>query len=175
MLRLPTTLALAPWLGFLLLSAALSAAGSVDQALQGTPTPLFRIDPSVLMHQAGLAPILLLVAAGLIAGALFFLHEPRIDRRALGEGLGYGGLGLVALVASGSGAGVFSIDVSGGAFWALLGAAAAAIAFDHLVADEAPDDEEEFRAGIEAIAQAMARQTYLHTEPHGPDREVPRR
>jgi peptidoglycan/LPS O-acetylase OafA/YrhL len=174
MRRLPTNFTLAGWAGFLLVAALHLAAAPMLPISAGAGNPS-GIDPAALLHPVDGRFVLLLVAAAPMLAALLLLNEGRTDRRALGERLAVAGLGLAAVLVMAAGPALVDVDPRGLAFWAVFGASLLAIVFDHLVTDESPDDEADFRAGIALIAQGMARQTLLYAEHDGPDGKGPGR
>jgi hypothetical protein len=177
MRRLPSTLTLASWMGFLAVSAAMRIDGASAALAQAADASLEMDFTSSFIHISHLVlPGLVLLVLAFVPGtALYFLNEARIDRRHLGEGIGCGALALVALLALVPGTAIFNVDTDSAGFWALLLCSVLAIGFDRLVTDEAPDDEEEFRAGIAFIAHAMARQTHLHAGPGPQNSKAPMR
>ena len=177
MRRLPSTLALASWMGFLAVSATMRLAGTSETLLVHADAlrQLRLADPSTLFSRLDLTSLLLFGIASMLGCALYLLNEARTDRRYIGEGIGFCALGLVAVMAVAPGTTVFSVDTGSAGFWGLLICSLVAIGFDRLITDEAPDDEEEFRAGMAFIAQAMARQTHLYSGPERPDSKAPMR
>lgn len=156
--RLPSTFALAGWLGFVATSGLMLAASDLSFSRPATDA---------------LAAAELTIAAT-FALALACVNGNRRDGRALGERLGlaaFGSIALVAAVASVCGLQAFPAGTAPGPFWALLVLGALTIGFDRVVTEErSKDDGAAFEAGIAAIARAMARQTHLY--PLRPDRRA---
>lgn len=156
--RLPSTFALAGWLGFVATSGLMLAAS----------------DPSLGRPATDALAAAELVTAATLALALACVNGRRRDRRALGERLGlaaFASIALVAAVASVSGLQAFPAGTAPGPFWTFLVLGVLAIGFDRVVTEERlEDDGAAFEAGITAIAEAMARQT--HRYPLRPDRRT---
>ncbi|RYH05584.1 MAG: hypothetical protein EON57_07545 [Alphaproteobacteria bacterium] len=163
MRRLPTTLALGAWIGFLAVEVLQRVSGLGDSLRQSSPV----VEATAVLSRIDLPTFLLLLAGVLLASGLHFLIEERIDRRPTGERLGMVGLGVLALLASAPGLGATAPLGASLGFWAALAGTVAFLTFDHFITDESPDDEAEFRAGIAVIAAAMAQQTRLYAEPAG--------
>ena len=163
MRRLPTTLALGAWIGFLAVEVFQRASGLGDILRQSRAV----VEATAVLTRIDLPTFLMLLAGALLASGLRFLSEERIDRRQIGERLGMAGLGVLALLASVPGLDATAPLGASLGFWAALAASVAFLAFDHCITDESPDDEAEFRAGIAVIAAAMAQQTRLYVEPAG--------
>jgi hypothetical protein len=181
MKRLATSIATAAWIGFLgvfcielladvavpdlatslsvaswppELTAQFDGIGPVLEAL-GTPAKL------------GMAAVCLGLVA-LFASALYLLNTPRGDDPAKAEkrlGSALVSVALLALAAQISGQPLLPIDLGGGLVWLAVTLSVIAVLFDRLVDTQETDDEAEFHAGITAMAERMARQTRLYTQP----------
>lgn len=182
--RLPSTVALAIWLGYALTSAVLPTLPDMVATMipvlagegGGMGSAALAVPHLLLTLAAEGAPLLL--AAGLLGVAVCFIHAARPARRRHGEWLGLAGLGLLAIVAASPWRLSFGLAAAEGSpelFWALLVLSAAAILFDRLVSTEDEDDAAAFEAGILAIARGMARQTHAYAERSLRDAEGPNR
>ncbi|MBC8131180.1 MAG: hypothetical protein H7Y08_12760 [Rhizobiaceae bacterium] len=164
MSRLPSTVALAGWFGFVLTSIILASNGAGSEI---ATLEFATADLTAAMAYAALL-VWQAASAAAMAWALYCLHDTGRERRRFGEQLGlaglfalavHGGLGLVV--------GIDPVAAQSAGYWVMLVLAALALLFDRLVAveEDAGDDKENFEAAVAVIAQSMARQTELYTDP----------
>lgn len=173
MRRIVSTTALSGWLGFAIVSVILSS-----MPLLGGISASGGVTSEAT---AGVAVLLSIVAAiGLILAALYHLHAPLHPHDTSGAAerlgaLGFLAIGLVASFAPMMGVDPFGAEEASIGFWALLLASVAALWFDRAVApDPETEDDADFEAAVSVIAQSMARQTFLYTNPpeRRPDRTM---